>query len=30
MIQVLVVEDDLGMGRLIGTTLGSSQVEVEP
>jgi CheY-like chemotaxis protein len=28
MIQVLVVEDDPGMGRLIGTTLGSSQVEV--
>ena len=28
MIQVLVVEDDLGMGRLIGTTLGSSQLEV--
>ena len=28
MIQVLVVEDDLGMGRLIGTTLGSSDVAV--
>lgn len=28
MIQVLVVEDDLEMGRLIGATLGSSQVEV--
>ena len=28
MIEVLVVEDDPGMRRLIGTTLGSSQVEV--
>jgi DNA-binding response OmpR family regulator len=28
MIQVLVVEDDLGMGRLIGATLGSNEVEV--
>jgi DNA-binding response OmpR family regulator len=28
MIQILVVEDDLGMGRLIGATLGGSQVEV--
>ena len=27
-VQVLVVEDDLGMGRLIGTTLGSSQLDV--